>query len=296
MPGARAADVVLFLAADAHHHRRVGLLRQQRRNRHRHGAGAFAAEAAAAVLADEHDVRRRRCRPSSPADRPCGRRSASSRADTACRSASRPSRCAFPSADGRWTARRRSRRRRRAAFLKPASRSPYDHSSGALPIGSAPSGADGEILVGPLQRLDLRPRRRARRARRRRRRREPDVAFDAAPLAPPGRRLSTGSTTNGSGSRSSVDALDRLGGRDLVDRGDGENRLALIERLVGQRALGAAQVGQIVGGEDRLDAGHAPAPRACRCSRTRACGIGLRSSLRTACRRRDSPRRTSRGR
>ena len=28
----------------------------------------------------------------------------------------------------------------------------------------------------------------------------------------------------------------------LVDGGDGENRLALIERLVGQRTLGAAQV------------------------------------------------------
>ena len=43
---------------------------------------------------------------------------------------------------------------------------------------------------------------------------------------------------------------------DLVNRGDGENRLALIERLVRQRALGAAQVGKVVGRQDRLDAGH----------------------------------------
>ena len=37
-----------------------------------------------------------------------------------------------------------------------------------------------------------------------------------------------------------VDPLDGLGGRQLVDRRDGENRLALVERLVGQRAFGAA--------------------------------------------------------
>ena len=36
--GARAADVAFLLAADAHHHRRVGLLREQRRDRHRDGA------------------------------------------------------------------------------------------------------------------------------------------------------------------------------------------------------------------------------------------------------------------
>ena len=42
----------------------------------------------------------------------------------------------------------------------------------------------------------------------------------------------------------------------FVHGGQRENRLALIQRLVGQRALGAAQIGQIVGGEDRLDAGH----------------------------------------
>ena len=52
-----------------------------------------------------------------------------------------------------------------------------------------------------------------------------------------------------------LDALDRLGRRRLVNRGDGQNRLALIERLVRQRALGAAQVGKVVGRQDRLDAG-----------------------------------------
>ena len=54
--GTRAADVVLVLAGDAHHHRRVRLLREQRRDRHRDVARDPAAEAAAGVLADEHDV------------------------------------------------------------------------------------------------------------------------------------------------------------------------------------------------------------------------------------------------
>ena len=43
----RAADEVLVLARDAHHHRGVGFLREQRRNRHRDRAWNLAAEAAA---------------------------------------------------------------------------------------------------------------------------------------------------------------------------------------------------------------------------------------------------------
>ena len=54
---AGAADVGLFLARDAHHHRTaVELLREQRRNRHRVRAGNLAAEAAAGVLADEDEL------------------------------------------------------------------------------------------------------------------------------------------------------------------------------------------------------------------------------------------------
>ena len=49
----RAPDVVFLLAADAHHDRGVGLLRQQRRDDHRDAAGDLAAEAAARVFADE---------------------------------------------------------------------------------------------------------------------------------------------------------------------------------------------------------------------------------------------------
>ena len=53
---ARATDVVLFLAADAHHHRSVELFGQERRNDHGDAAGDLAAKSAAGVLADENDL------------------------------------------------------------------------------------------------------------------------------------------------------------------------------------------------------------------------------------------------
>src|SRR2546425_5245571 len=56
--GPRAADEVLFLARDAHHHRCVRFLRQQGRNRHEDRPRNLAAEAASGVLADDvHLVR-----------------------------------------------------------------------------------------------------------------------------------------------------------------------------------------------------------------------------------------------
>ena len=54
--GARAADEMLFLAADAHHDRRTDLLRHDGRDDGRDGAGDFAAETAAGVFADHDDV------------------------------------------------------------------------------------------------------------------------------------------------------------------------------------------------------------------------------------------------
>ena len=54
--GPRAADEMFFLAADAHHHRGIGLLRQQRRNDREDVARDLAAESAAGVFADEHDL------------------------------------------------------------------------------------------------------------------------------------------------------------------------------------------------------------------------------------------------
>ena len=83
-----------------------------------------------------------------------------------------------------------------------------------------------------------------------------------------------------------VDRFDRFGRGQLVDRGDGENRLALIERLVGQAALGLRAglhafaerradggAGHVVGGEDRLDAGH----------RQRGARVETRDLARAAC-------------
>ena len=56
-----------------------------------------------------------------------------------------------------------------------------------------------------------------------------------------------------------LDALDCLGGGGLVDRRDGQDCLALVERLHGEGALGVGVVvgRQILRGDDALDAGHA---------------------------------------
>src|SRR6266516_3201482 len=103
-----------------------------------------------------------------------------------------------------------------AALLKPASRSPYAHSSGAAPIGSAPSGTEAKSCA---------------------------VHFKVWSLGRGGRPQALDRIDDErQWLETDVDPLDRFGGRQFVDRGDGENRLALIEWLVGQRALGAAQV------------------------------------------------------
>src|SRR4029453_17128273 len=54
--GTAAADEMLFLAADSHHHRGIRLLRKQHGDEQRNGAGDFAAESSTGVLADDHDV------------------------------------------------------------------------------------------------------------------------------------------------------------------------------------------------------------------------------------------------
>ena len=193
-----------------------------------------------------------------------------------------------------------------AAFLKPASRSPNDHSSGVLPIGSWPCVVLGEICVGPLQFFDGRRRGRLRPASPRLRP-SPDVAFEPRVRSA---RPQADERIDDERQRLPVDVdlLDRVGGGELVDGRDREDRLALIHRLVGERplALGVrldalAEVGhdvgrrrEVVGGQDAFTPGIASAALASM-RVTRACGIGLSSSLRTACPRRGSLRRTSPG-
>ena len=58
-----------------------------------------------------------------------------------------------------------------------------------------------------------------------------------------------------------VDELDRLGRDVLAHRGQRQDRLALIERLVGERALGAAEIGEIVGGDEAVHARQRQGPR-----------------------------------
>ena len=104
-----------------------------------------------------------------------------------------------------------------------------------------------------------------------------------------------------------LNLLDGFGGGEFVDRADGQNRLALIDRLVGESALAQrigrdplADVGHGVGGlrqivhrEDGLDAGHRQRLAAHRCCARARAAPGSAAACRTACRRRDNLRRTS---
>ena len=56
-------------------------------------------------------------------------------------------------------------------------------------------------------------------------------------LGPPGRSASKRIDDEGQRFQIELDLFDRLGSRKLVDRRYGENRLALIQRLVGQTAF-----------------------------------------------------------
>ena len=100
-------------------------------------------------------------------------------------------------------------------------------------------GASAKSCVGPLQRLDLRARRRSVGAGPAGGAGIPDVAFESR-VGAAGPQALDRIDDERQRLEIEVDPLDRLGGGQLVDGGDGENRLALIERLVGQRALGAA--------------------------------------------------------
>jgi hypothetical protein len=126
-------------------------------------------------------------------------------------------------------------------------------------------GRVSEVALGPFQGLDFRPvllRRLSGGRRRGRWRRHPDVAIDA--------RVGAGRTQaldriDDERQRLEIelDALDRFRRGALVDGRQRKDRLALVERLVGQRAFCAFQIGKVVRGQDRLDARH------------RQCGAGV---------------------
>ena len=271
--GTRAADVVLFLAADAHHDRRVRLLRQQRGNDQRDSAGDLAAESAAGVFADEDDVVGIDAQPAR--DRRNGLRGAlrAACARRLCRSASTPSRVRVSRHWWLVFGVTKVSSRTSAAFLKPGVDIADRPFIGRLAHRQTAFLGVGEIRFGPLQLL--RPRAAAQPAGRPGTRgggrAAPRRCLRFSHSGRPAADVTSGSTTNGSGSKSMLNFFDRFGGGELVDRGDGENRLALIQRLdwsARDLPLGLARItvplsvmlsaggGQIVRGENRLDAGH----------------------------------------
>ena len=254
-PGARAADVMLFLAADAHHDRGAGLLRQQRRNDHRHSAGALAAESAAAVFADEHDSRRIEPEP---------RREGIHGSREALRRPVQEEAAVLP-------VRHRAARFHRLMARRLDDERLVDDDRGALEPGVEVAERPllrrfarrqravrrvCEVGVRPFQGLDRRTRRRRSGAGRRAGRRwNPHVAFQ--PRIGPA-RPQTFDRIDDERQRFQIDrdALNRLRRDRLADGGHGEDRLALVQRFVGQRALRAAQIRKIVRCQNRLDARH----------------------------------------
>ena len=192
-------------------------------------AGDLAAEATAGVFADEHNFVRASIF-SQRAMAGSGLRGALRAGSECrlCRSASKPSRCAFRGSDGWCSGVTNVSSRTSAAFLNPASRSPKRPFVGRLAhrqVGHALSSAKSasvhlsSVTTGGPGACALEPAAASRRCHR------------VRGFGPPGRSVSSGSTTKGSGSKSISNFLDRFRGREFVDRGHGENRLALINRL-----------------------------------------------------------------
>ena len=121
----------------------------------------------------------------------------------------------------------------------------------------------GEVLVGPLDFGELRN------GRIRRLGAHPDVAVFAR-IRSAGPQAFERVDDKGKLFEVDLDLLDGLGAGELVDCGDGQNRIAQVEGLVGERALAplagfdhravvvqaVGGSGNVVGGEDGLDAGH----------------------------------------
>ena len=132
------------------------------------------------------------------------------------------------------------------AFAKPASMSPYDHSSTGSPVGSCPSAARAKSPAdhfalfscgGPVKRLSITlPSVRA----------SGSARIEAHERVHAERQLFV----------VDLDEIDRVLRRLLVHRGDGENRLADEHRLVGQYRIARRRLrGHFVRSEDSEHAG-----------------------------------------
>ena len=247
--GARAPDVAFFFTADAHHHRRVGLLRQQRGNRHRHRAAALAAKAAARVFGDQHQVLRLDADPA---------RHRVHRADHTLGGAVQVQLAVLPE-------RHRAARLERVVPGRRHDEGLVEDQVGGLERGlqvaerpflhrlahrHAAFGRLGKVRRGPLEALDRGAWGFTRRGRGRRR---PHVAL-AARVGAIGPQALDRIGHEGQRLDVEMNQLDRLGGNLLADGRHGENRLTRVERLVGQAVLGGAvQLRHIVGRDDGAD-------------------------------------------
>ena len=278
-----AADVVLFLLVDAHHHRRVDLLREQRRNGHGDRSGHLAAEPSAGVLADHDDLA------GVNADPP---RHCRNRLGRALRGAVQiqfpvlPVRHRRPALEGQIGCGRRAERlvKDERCFLEPVldvAIRPLERFVDRLAHGHPPFAESREVGFRPFDSLDASARRRGSGPSLRGRLSGRLAAWggdrDPGPHVALGPRIGRvgpqrDEGVDGKWQRLEVDLnfLDRLRRGELVDGGDGQYRLALVQRLVRQgvfteraglnhRAVvgdAVRRAGQVVGGQNPLDPGH----------------------------------------
>ena len=269
--GPRAADERLFLAADPHHHRRIGLLREQRGNNQRDACRDLAAEAAAGIFADEHDFAHVDVQPSRDGGHGLRRAlRAGVNVDLAVlpvghRAAGLERLMAGVRRDEGFIEHQRR-------ILEPGVDVAVRPFVGRLAHRQTPVLRLREFLLGPLERSDRRrwrSWRRSSRDGRRSRRLYPDVSVRSGIGAAGAQGLER---IDDEGKRFKIDSnlFNRFGSSELVHGGHGENRLALVKRLHGERLL-ALRVGpnhraivgecvgwrrKFVGRENRFHAGH----------------------------------------
>ena len=125
-------------------------------------------------------------------------------------------------------------------------------------------------------------------------------------LGPPGTQAHQRIDREGQRLELDLDLFDGLGRRDLVDRRDRQDRLTLVDRLVRERDLaielardhlavvvhGVGRLRQVVGRENRLDAGHRHRRARVEARHPRVRHAGSAGASRRSCPPRESPRRT----
>ena len=201
--------------------------------------GRLAAEAAAGVLADEDDVLGLDADPARDRRRPSARCSACEQCMIQLAVLPvRHRRARSRASDGWCSGVDESLVEDERRVLEPGLEIAVRPLVRRLPIGSLPSSDSAKSSSVHFSSCDAR--RRARPAGRPRYRHAPQTLPSMRAFGPSGPQADERIDDERQRLELDLDLLDRFGGRELVDRRDRENRLAVVHRLVGQRSFACA--------------------------------------------------------